>query len=291
MKFKDILSEYDIPTAPVGHHHARSGWIQIDCPYCGRDSQGWHMGYSITGNFVNCWRCGNHRLVNTLIEITGLSYGQVKKLLDMLEHPHFEEKRKNLGKLVIPTGVGEMTGVHRRYLSDRGFDPSKIEKLWKVEGIYIVSRLSWRIWIPIHYHGEIVSWTTRSISNNPKITRYISAGENEEAMPHKELLYGEDFARHAIIVVEGIFDAWRIGQGAVATFGSGYSTEQLERIAKYPTRAICFDNEFEAQKRARKLSNDLSVFPGNTYNVTLDRKDAADESEENIERLRREILE
>jgi len=290
MKFKDILQEYNIPIAPAGHHHAREGWIQIDCPYCGRDSQGWHMGYSIEGNFVNCWRCGSHRLINTVMEITGLSYREVKKLLDDLETEHFE-REKPLGKLVLPTGIKDLHSAHKKYLYNRGFKWRKLVHVWKIFGIGIAPRLSWRIFIPIHYHGEVVSWTTRSISNNPKTVRYISAGENEEAMPHKELLYGEDFARHAVIVVEGIFDVWRIGPGAVATFGSGYSQEQLERIAKYPTRAICFDSEPEAQKRARKLVNDLSVFPGETYNVILDMKDAAEESSKNIKRLRKEILE
>lgn len=290
MKFKDVLSEYNIPTAPAGHHHAREGWIQIDCPYCGRDSHKWHMGYSIDGNFVNCWRCGSHRLTNTLMELTGLSYEQSKCLLSSLDRPRFEKKQKTLGKLVIPKGVGALHSVHKCYLKDRGFNWREIEKIWKIFGISISSKLSWRIFIPIHHRGEIVSWTTRSVSHNQMITRYISAAENQEAIPRKELLYGEDFARHAIIVVEGVFDVWRIGPGAVATFGSGYSIQQLERIAKYPIRAICFDNEIEAQKRARKLSDDLSVFDGETFNVILDMKDAAEESNDNIKRLRKEIL-
>ena len=224
------------------------------------------------------------------MELTRLSYKEVAKLLDDLESQHFE-KKKPLGKLVIPTGIKGLHSAHKKYLHGRGFKWRELERLWKIRGIGIASRLAWRIWIPIHYHGEVVSWTTRSISSNPRITRYVSAGEDEEAMPHKELLYGEDLARHAIIVNEGPFNAWRIGPGAVATFGSGYSIEQLERMAKYPTRAICFDNEPEAQKRARKLVNDLSVFPGDTYNVVLDRKDAAEESRENIDRLRKEVLE
>ena len=290
MTFEEILSEYNVPVGPSGHYHVREGWINIDCPFCSRGSEGWYMGYSIEGNFVNCWRCGSHRLINTVMELTKLSYKEVAKLLDNLETTHFE-KRKPLGKLVIPTGITGLQPAHKKYLHTRGFKWRTIEKLWKIYGIGISSKLSWRIWIPIHYHGEIVSWTTRSISHNPKVTRYVSAALNEEMLFHKELLYGEDSARHAIIVVEGIFDAWRIGPGAVATFGSGYSAEQLERIAKYQIRAICFDNEPEDQKRARKLSNDLSALPGDTYNIVLDSKDAADESQANIERLRREILE
>jgi len=290
MKFKDILSEYNVPIAPEGHHHCRTGWINIDCPYCGKDSSRWHMGYSIENNYVNCWRCGCHSLIETTITITGLSYQKVKQLLDNLETEHFE-KQKPLGILSLPSGIKPLLSAHKKYLHNRGFNWRKVEHLWKIFGIGIAPKLRWRIFIPIHYHGEVVSWTTRSISNDSRITRYISAGENEEAMPHKELLYGEDFARHAIIVTEGVFDVWRIGPGAVATFGSGYSPEQLLRMAKYPIRAICFDNEPEAQKRAKRLVNDLSVFPGDTYNVILDRKDAAEESAENIKRLRKEILE
>lgn len=290
MTFKEILSEYNIPVGPAGHYHVREGWIQIDCPYCSPNSQGWYLGYSIEGNFVNCWRCGSHRLVNTVMELTKLSYGEVAKLLDDLESQPFE-KKKPMGKLVLPKGITTLKMAHIKYLESRNFDCLQLVNLWKIRGIGIAGRLSWRIWIPIYYHGEVVSWTTRSISSRPNITRYVSAALDEEMIFHKNLLYGEDFARHAIIVNEGPFNAWRIGPGAVATFGSGYSQEQLLRMAKYPIRAICFDNEPEAQKRARKLVNDLSVFPGETYNVTLDKKDAAEESRKNIKRLRREILE
>jgi hypothetical protein len=224
------------------------------------------------------------------MELADLSYYKVKQLLSDLETEDFIEKPKVTGKLVLPSGIKKLHSAHKGYLHNRGFKWKKIEKLWKIFGISIAPKLSWRIFIPIHYHGEVVSWTTRSISNNPKITRYISAAENEELICHKDLLYGEDFARHAIIVNEGVTGVWRIGPGAVATLGVGYSTKQLERMAKYPIRAICFDNEYEAQKRAKKLVNDLSVFPGDTYNVVLDEKDAAEENEKNIKRLRKEIL-
>jgi len=290
MKFEEILKEYNIPIAPMSHHHARVGWINFDCPFCGRDSHKYHMGYSVTDKFVTCWRCGSHRLIDTIIELTNFSYKEAKKLLGSLEIETPEKKIKKQSKLVIPKGVEKLKLVHKEYLLDRGFNWKEIEHLWKIFGISVAPRLAWRIFIPIYYHGEIVSWTTRSISKNPKITRYISASENEELIHHKHLLYGEDFARHAIIVVEGVFDVWRIGPGAVATLGSGYSNEQLERIAKYPVRAICFDSEKEAQKRARKLVNDLSVFKGDIFNIVLDANDPGEASKKEIKQIRRQIL-
>lgn len=290
MKFQDILSEYNIPTAPEGHHHARPGWIQIDCPFCGKDSEKWHLGYSMDGNFFNCWRCGSHNVITTLIEITGRQYYQIKQILDGLDIPRIK-REKPKGKLILPKGIKKLRSAHIRYLRLRGFNWRELEQLWGIQGIGVASKLQWRIFIPVIYHSQIVSWTTRSVLGNKYTVRYLSASEKEESMPHHELLYGEDFARGAIIITEGVFDVWRIGQGAVCTFGTGYSQQQLERMVKYPIRAICFDNEREAQKRARRLLNDLSVFSGNTFNIVLDKKDAAEESQENIEWLRKGILE
>jgi len=290
MKFQDILTEYNIPIAPEGHHHCRPNWIQIDCPFCGKDSQKWHLGYSVENNFFNCWRCGSHNIITTLVEITNKRYYQIKQMLDGLDIPRIK-REKSKGRLILPRGIKKLRSAHIKYLRSRGFDWQKLEQLWGIQGIGVASKLSWRIFIPIIYHSQIVSWTTRSVLGNKYVSRYISAGEKEESIPHHELLYGEDFARGAIIVNEGVTNAWRIGPGAVATFGVGYSQKQLEHISRYLIRAICFDNEPEAQKRARKLVNDLSVFPGDTFNVVLDEKDAAEESNENIKRLRKEILE
>ena len=290
MNFQNILSEYNIPIAPEGHHHARPNWIQFDCPFCSKDSQKWRMGYSIDSHFCNCWICGSHNVITTLMEITGGQYYQIKQILDSLDIPKVK-REKPKGKLILPKGIKKLRSAHIRYLRSRGFTWRELGQLWKIQGIGVASKLQWRIFIPIIYQSQIVSWTTRSVLNNKHITRYISASEKEESMPHHELLYGEDFARGAVIVTEGVFDVWRIGVGAVCTFSTGYSQKQIERIVEYPIRAICFDNEPEAQKRARKLVNDLSVFPGDTFNVVLDAKDAADESGKNIKRLRKEILE
>lgn len=290
MTFDEILTELNIPKAPEGHHHSRPGWIQIDCPFCGKDSHKWHLGYSEEGKFLNCWQCGYHSLSSVLIEATGRSYREIKKLLGDLEA--FRPKKiKVKGRLQMPKGVEGLHPAHRKYLWSRGYNNEGIYqliKLWGIQAIGIASHLSWRIFIPIYYQGRMVSWTTRSISN--KVTRYISASLEQESMPHKELLYGEDYVRHGIIIHEGPTDTWSTGPGAVSTFGIGYTKAQLNRMAKYPTRAVCFDNEPEAQKRANSLCDDLSVFPGETYNVQLDSKDPASASKKEIKKLRRQFL-
>lgn len=289
MNLTEIFKEHNIPYKTEGHHHCRPDWIQIDCPFCGRDSHKWHLGYSLEDNYLNCWQCGSHPLIKTLVELTGFSSTKCEQILKGIE-PTKTKKEKPKGKLKLPKGIEELARPHLRYLIERGFDPAELEKLWKIKGISISSYLPWRIFIPIIYHGRTVSWTTRSISHSNKITRYISASLKEESTPHKSLLYGEDYARQAIIITEGPFDVWRIGTGAVATLGTGYSQAQAFRMTSYPKRVICFDNEKEAQKRAKKLCDSLSVFPGETFNVQLDAKDAASASKREIMRLRKEFL-
>lgn len=285
MKITEILSQFNVPYKKVGeHHHATMGFVQIDCPFCSKDSGKYRMGVSLTASFCSCWVCGHHTLISTLMELLDITYRRCKKLLEDLEIDEAKFERP-IGKLVIPKGVRELQPAHRRYLKGRGFNPKELEKVWNVQGIGIAAKLSWRIFIPIYYQGAMASWTTRSLSDSG--TRYISASAEQESIPHKELLYGEDYVRHSIIVTEGPFDVWRIGKGAVATLGVIYTQAQMNRMIKYPLRAICFDNSIPAQKRAQNLCNNLSVFPGETYNIQLDSKDLGEASTKEIKRLRK----
>ena len=282
MKFVEFLQEYDIPFCREGaHHHCRTGWIQIDCPFCGKNSHKWHMGYSLSGRFCSCWRCGFHPLVEVLSELTGLSFRQVyRQIEDILPERALVKKTK--GKLIIPKGVSTLQSPHKKYLRGRNFNWRRIEKQWEIGGVGIASKIAWSIFIPIHYRGEVVSWTSRSLSD--KGARYISASESEESLPHKSLLYGEDFATHSIIVVEGPTDVWRIGCGAVATLGVGYSPAQVSKILKYPRRAVCFDKG--AQKRAKKLVDTLCLYPGETYNMVLEADDPGSAGQKEIKQIR-----
>jgi len=286
MKFIDILNEFNVEYKTEGSSHCRPGWVQFDCPYCGKDSHKWHMGYSLSSNFVNCWRCGSHNLMSTLILVTGSSFQIIKSLLDNIKTVH-EIVEKTQGKFSKPSGVDKLLKVHKDYLISRGFDIQTLTKLWKIQGIGNASRHAWRIYIPVIYHGKPVSWTTRSISTkNKTMLRYINASPIEECIPIKHLLYGSDFVRDTAVICEGPFDAWKIGPGAVATFGIKYTTEQILQMSKIRRRIICFDNEKIAQLQAKKLYNDLSVFPGETFNLVLQASDPAAATDKEIKKLR-----
>jgi hypothetical protein len=290
MTFEDLLREYHIPYLTDGHHHTRPGWIQLDCPFCGKDSGKYHLGYSIEGHYTNCWRCGFHSVLEVLSELTQLSFYQCKNLLKDIDHSKIK-KVKTSGILKLPKGLVPLQTAHKKYLKKRGYRWKELVKVWGIQGLDFRSKLGWRIFIPIHFQSKIVSWTSRAISNQPGTLRYLSANAKDESLPHADLLYGEDYALSTIIITEGPLDVWKIGYGAVCTFGIDYSQAQILRMVEYPTRVIWFDNEREAQKRANKLLKDLSAFPGDSFNIKLSKgKDPGEASSEDIEAVKKEFL-
>ncbi len=293
MTLEEFFRKYNIPQAPAGHHHRTTGFLQTDCPYCSPNSQKWRLGCNVRFLYCNCWTCGPKSLVDSLHTITGLSHREIRS---SIENCKGEVSTSNTPRrrLILPKGVNDLLYWHRRYLQNRGFDPDNIVRLWGVGGIGIAARLKWRLFIPIVRMGTTVSWTTRSTSpfrrevlGNRNYLRYISAKTSEEVISHKDVLYGEDYVRHTLIVVEGPLDVWSIGPGAVCTFGTGFSKAQLLRLSQFPKRYICYDSEPNAQKRAKQLCELLAPFDGNTWNLTLDSKDAAEASPKEIKQLRR----
>jgi hypothetical protein len=284
MDLQELLDNYHVDYITEGHHHCTPTSIQVDCPYCSQGWKRWRMGLHKYRRSANCWVCGRHSFVETLAEITKESYSNLRKVLSLLYIKDKQEKKR--GKLELPKYLGELLPAHRKYLENRGLNIQELAEVWQIKGIGPAPKLAWRIFIPITYRGAVVSWTTRAIGENQ--IRYINARPDQESISAKELLFGQDHARSSsVLVVEGPFDAMRIGKGAVATFGISFSKSQLRKIADYPRRTVCFDSEREAQIRARKLCDDLSMFPGETRNVVIKSgKDPGSASEKETQELR-----
>lgn len=290
MQIRDILQLFNVPTAPEGHHHCTSGFVQVDCPWCSPNSLKWRLGLAKNGRSAKCWVCGSHYLDNTLIEITHQSKSVIKELLKGISGSVAPKNFKVRGKLVLPEGIGPLLPIHKKYLKNRDFDPVYLEKFWGLQGITVHPKLSWRIFIPIIHKERTVSWTTRSITDDTD-RRYWNASHEQEEVSLKKILFGIDFVQHSIVITEGPFDAMKIGPGAVSTMGISYTKSQLKQMVDFPVRVVCFDNQPDAQKRADKLCVDLSSFPGKTVNVVLNAKDPGCASQQEIDELRKEYLE
>lgn len=284
MTIEDLLKQYSIPHLYSGHRHCTKGFVQFDCPLCSPSSHKYRMGYSLNKHYTHCWVCGH---VN-LVKVATLLFGIDSKAARSLQKPSASYERRFIAtyQLKLPEGICELTEAHKSYLLKRNFQPEVIQSLWGVKGIKIGHPLAYRILIPIHDRfGKMVSWTARSII--PNAMRYHSAKKEEESTPHKSVLYGANKAGLAIIIVEGPTDVWRIGPGAVATFGTSWTPAQIREMIRYPVRVVCFDKEEEAQQKAKKLCSLLQVYSGETYRVVLSGDDPDSSDLDEITELRK----
>jgi len=285
MNAAELLQDMGVEFLSAGHHHCRPGWIQLDCPFCGKNSKGFHLGWNLASNYTNCWKCGGHRIEAVLREM-GYGPEKAKAIKQELSLEPTIKVDKTRSTYKPPAGVGPLLKQHKQYLRSRDFDPEEMKQLWKIRGIGIAENLSWRVFLPVMLQGEPVSWTTRHVSHKAK-QRYLSAAASQEKFNHKHLIYGQDYCSHSIVICEGPLDAWRIGPGAGALFGTAYSSAQVNRLLQHPCRYICFDSSSDAQRKAEELADQLSVFPGITENIVLDAADPGEASPREIRQLRR----
>lgn len=288
MTVQEILDEHGVPWRSAGETpHVTHGWLGAVCPWCGEGTGKFGLGFRLDSLACTCWKCGPHSAVDALAALTGQPWQRIKELLGSPEPLPREERPR--GVLKLPAGAGPLLPRHRAYLRRRGFDPDELARIWGVGGIGLAARLAWRLLIPVAFRGRTVSWTTRDVTGRTSL-RYVSARPDEEERPAKSVLYGIDHVRHAAVVVEGPADAWRIGPGAVATLGTGWTAEQLALLAAVPVRAVAFDRDPEAQRRAAALCEALAPFPGRTARVELSAADPGAAAADEVAELRRRFL-
>lgn len=293
MDLPELLRELGVEHRLHGeHHHVSQGWVGMDCPRCSPGTGRFRLGYRLdrASGWCSCWSCGPVHLAWALACLSHKQRRDVEGML--LEHriSGGAPAEKPQGKLVLPGNRGPLRKAHRDYLEGRGFDPDELVDLWGLEGIGTDHRYPWSIFIPASLDFQTVSWTTRALCPGSSGRRYKSAAQGEQKVPLKHLLYGEDMARNAVIVVEGPADAWAIGPGAVAICGLPVTTEQIAKILRYPLRVVAFDAEDAAQRAADALTAQLCLLPGETHNLLFSGKDPASSPRSEILRVRKRYL-
>jgi DNA primase len=148
----------------------------------------------------------------------------------------------------------------------RNFDPYYLTDTYKIKSGGIIGDYSFRIIIPIFYKNILVSFQARSIYSKEKcseldILRYKNYSIELGLVNIKHILYNLDNCLEDwVVVVEGVFDCWRLGpKNIAATMGTSMSIQQINLLAKrYKKVIFLFDNEKQAQSRARKYGSELS---------------------------------
>jgi len=263
-----LARDNNIPAITSGNKHCQKGWLQLSCPFCSSGT-GFHMGFNLTTGIFHCWMCGSLR-AREVVErlLPGKSFGEIiskyggRRQLRVVS----DKERSDIKEIEVPDGFKRMSSVHHKYLASRGFDSVYLEAEWGLLGTEQRAEVgwSWRLIIPIHDHlGKLVNFQGRSLGEASARPRYMTWKPEVSS----RLLYGEHKVigqTDSILIVEGPADAWRLGPGAVATLGAGWSDTQAARISGYRNRHIFFDPDSTGVKRAEGLAEWLTALAGNT---------------------------
>jgi len=273
MNMEDLYRTYGVSTAPDSHKHSRRGWLQTECMFC-TGTHGYHLGWHINSKYYNCWRCGWHSTYDVLLHIIGdakITQTYTKKIDSSKPKDDVKEKYKQQAltlKLPFHTALSKEA---RRYLRGRRFNPSELVTLWGlVSGHYAAGMYQHRIVAPINFNNQLVSFQTRDVSGRKEL-RYKACPQADEVIQHQHLLYGADYTNtDTVVVVEGLPDVWRLGYGAVGTFGIDYTQSQVRLLSTYENRIILFDTpDKQAVRKGKQLAEELSCYKGTTEYVRL----------------------
>lgn len=283
-----FLQTYGVDHTDRGKH-GRTGWVQIECPWC-VGKQGYYGGFNLSKGYFVCWRCKWHPLADTLALLLNITRRQARDLITKYQ-THAGDYQGREDEEFVPAQKcklpgGDLQEPHRQYLIKRGFDPEDISITWRIRGTDHKGPWKWRIVAPIHLDGRLVSFQTRDITNK-QVLRYKACPKDNEVTQHQHTLYGIDLATSdKVLVVEGIFDAWRIGPGCVATFGSSWTMPQVKMLCRFEEIGIVYDPEEEAQIQAERLAFLLEGLGKRVSLYDIDAADPAEMSEEEVDQLR-----
>lgn len=285
MRFDAIkfLDDHHIPYRQ-DRRAERVGWLHIDCPLCSGQSRhtgGFNIADSRYKGQYRCWRCGWQQLDKVLAALLRIPTGQAWRMAreymtgDNGPPSSALTPRSRASSLKWPLGIGPMGDRHKAYLTGRGYDPEELERVWSLMGTdHRDPDFRWRIIAPINdIKGDPISYQGRDIIGDHPL-RYRACDEEGEIIHHRHTVYGLDLAvpKGRCLVVEGITDVWRMGPGAVATFGTGWTLEQQRVLVEwFPVVFVFFDPEdVKARKAADLLMLGLRQFGVETEEILCD---------------------
>jgi len=227
---------------------------RVCCPKCGdrryrlyisylwntKDSAGKTVGRSL----IHCFNCPANTDYSdfSLILSPYIKYMPtiVRKASDAIADDTKPLKEVSMpGKCVSLLDLPNNHPAIRYLIEERKFDPQELHEEWGVQ--YCVEHkhpfIRDRLVIPVKWEGKLVGWQTRAIGKDQPVKYFTMPGLAKSA-----LLFNGDKAKQFPfgVVVEGVFDAFRVGPRAVALLGKSMSYKQQQYVQGWWGRgAVC----------------------------------------------------
>lgn len=280
MNIQDLLKDFSVEYWERGENVGK-GWINVQCPFCDDDKN--HCGIQLKNLNVRCWKCGKHTIFELLRIYADSSISQSElfkmiKGLDIEEEiitPIIREEKTNpANRKILPAEASDkFPKFYLEYLKNRGFDPDRLIKKYRLKAVHTIGRYKFRIIIPIFMNGKIVSYTSRAVLKDME-PPYLHPTKEEPAISPKKLIYNYDTIKEGgdAFAVEGPFDSWGIGDGAGALFGVKFTVDQIKLLMRKKIRNlyILFDNDKTGRKEAERCYHVTSPLIKNVEILTLE---------------------
>lgn len=304
--FAAIFEHLGIPYWTAGKNVAKN-CVNIRCPCPGCTDSSNHYGANTITGTGRCWKCGGTYPAQAIAWAAHIPVPEAKQLIARFTYggtqPLVYKETKYADHLTVPGGP--LQEMHRQYLLKRGLDPDYLVKHYGIKGTMLNARwegkdFSLRIIIPVKDpEGNVVSFQGRDITGDERRNRYEGCPKEKALANYKHLLYGADLAWHrdSVVAVEGVVDAWKLGPGAVCTFGTGMTKEQLLMLSHWKNVTFFFDPEPEAQQHAEEYAREVAMY-GSSVDVACedfgalpngDKRDLGDLAPHEIARIRTEL--
>ena len=285
----DILAYLQSRNIPyqTGGDNVSSGWIGINCQFCLDHSD--HLGINLQSKAFNCLKCGETGSASKLVQtIDGVDWHKAKAIMEEFSGALYIPREKHYQqKTTLPIGASKkFPQSHLDFLTKRRYDESVI-KTYDLYATGPVGVYNHRIIIPVFVNHRMVAFVGRDVTGQSD-TPYRNSSEQYGTTDVKQTLYNMDnVIGNTVVIVEGILDAWRIGDGAIATFGTKYAREQLRLLKGMHRAFIMYDAD--AIAIAHKLAYDLSSFVSDVHVLELSEGDPDSMNDDDVRALRKEI--
>lgn len=291
----DYLEDRGIDYSVAGQKNVSTGWIGISCVFCGDRSN--HMGINLENKTISCFKCGKKgNILSLIMALDNCSFSKAKLVIEKFITKDFSnliKKERNHAEITMyPGGVSSnFLPMHDKFISDRRYDRVILEKKYDILAIGpTCDDWKFRIVIPVIQNHEVVSFVARDVTNKAVIP-YKNCPIEKCILQAKHTLYNLDSVKEGgtAIIVEGILDVWRIGNGAICTFGTQYTDEQVRLLSKKKLRMchVMYDND--AVRQGRQLAHTISSVVSHVECIELKNGDPDDLTDDEVFQLRYEI--
>lgn len=265
------------------------GWVGIRCinPLCSDLSN--HLGINISSGNYKCYKCGTKGTALKFISmVEGCDYPKAHNILKAFDNdkPFLPEEIKRAASVLLPKSAKKPLPLkHQEYLESRNFDPYLLTEKYDLYGCEIDAKYSHRLIIPVYHNQKLVTFIARAVIAAE--VKYKALKDELSILTTKETLYNFDTVKDTAVVVEGAFDVFRIGDCACGTLGSVFSPIQVVMLSKCKNVFIMLDPD--ASDLSQKLADNLSGIVDHVEIITIDVKDPAEMSEQDVRSLRKEL--